>query len=354
MLQSLILSIVQTLFLVHPANLPYYFLLTTYIADAPRQMLSRDPATAQRIDKNGNAVWLEHRWLQEGVLDEEIVALSVHLKANGIRYVYPHLTPADRAGHLPSYSRNAARRFCKLLRTHSPEIRILPWVGGVQSGFQQMRPGTILLDSDLYRQTFADECIAMIHELGFDGIHLNVEPVESGDRRLLKWLDYLKTRLGETKILSVAGSKPSFFEGFNVSPLRAWDLDYYAQVAARCNQLVIMNYDTGIVHSLLYSVFVMEKTGAVLQRLKSERISCRVMLGIPTYDDAPRHRQSAENIASAVQGVSAALNGSYPGFENFEGLALYAYWTTDQNEWQDFQDLWISPVGAMHLPSEAP
>lgn len=344
MLQSLVLSIVQTLFLVHPANLPYYFLLTTYIADVPQQILSADAATEHRVDKGGNAVWLEHRWLQEGIPDEEIVSLSERLNANGIRYVYPHLTPADGDGHLPSFSRNAARRFCKLLRTQSPGIKILPWVGGVQSGFQQMRPGTIRLDSDLYRQTFANDCIAMIGELGFDGIHLNVEPVESGDRRLLEWLDYLKSRLGETKMLSVAGSKPSFFEGFNVSPLRAWDLDYYAQVAARCNQLVIMNYDTGIFHSLLYSVFVMEKTVAVLQRLKTERISCRVMLGVPTYDDAPRHRKSAENIPSAVQGVSAALNRSDPGFENFEGLALYAYWTTDENEWKDFQSLWLGKI----------
>lgn len=304
-------------------------------------MLSTDAGATARIDKGGNAVWLEHRWLQDGVPDEEIVALSGMLRENGIRYVYPHLTPADAEGRLPAYSRDAARRFCKLLRRQSPGIRILPWVGGVQYGFHQMRPGTIRLDSETYRRTFADDCIAMIRQLGLDGIHLNIEPVESGDPRLLAWLEYLKTRIGGTKILSVAGSKPSFFEGFNVSPLRSWDLDYYAQVAARCNQLVIMNYDTGIFHSLPYSLFVMEKTAAVLQRLKSERSSCRVMLGVPTYDDAPRHRQNVENIASAVQGLSAAFNRSELDVENFEGIALYAYWTTDQNEWKDFQDLWI-------------
>ena len=327
--------------MVHPANLPYYFLLTTYIADVPGQILAADSGGADRIDKSGNAVWLEHRWLQDGVPDEEIVALSGRLRANGIRYVYPHLTPSDADGHLPSYSRDAARRFCRLLRKQAPGIRILPWVGGVQVGFHQMRPGTIRLDSEVYRQAFAKDCIAMIRELGLDGIHLNVEPVESGDRRLLEWLDYLKTRLGERKILSVAGSKPSFFEGFNVSPLRSWDLDYYTQVASRCNQLVIMSYDTGISHSLLYSLFVMEKTGTYLQRLKSEGISCRLMVGVPTYDDAPRHRQDVENIASAVRGLSAAFNRSEIGIENFEGIAIYAYWTTDPNEWKDFQSLWL-------------
>ncbi len=344
MLQSLILSIAQTLFLVHPANIPYYFLLTTYIADVPQQILFANPDAVYQIDKNGNAVWLEHRWLQDGVPEMEIVALSVRLRENGIRYVYPHLTPADEEGRLPAYSPEAAKRFCRLLRRQSPGIKILPWVGGVQSGFHQMRPGTVRLESDVYLQKFSDECVAMIKGAEFDGIHLNVEPVESGDSRLLGWLDYLKIKLGGKKILSVAASKPSFFEGFNISPLRAWDLDYYAQVAAKCDQLVIMNYDTGIFHPFLYSLFVMEKTGAILRRLDTDRISCRVLLGVPTYDDAPRHQQSAENIVSAVRGLSATLSGAGLRTGNFEGLALYAYWTTDENEWQAFQSLWLGNI----------
>ena len=205
-----------------------------------------------------------------------------------------------------------------------------------------MRKGTISLDSEVYLQAFAGECIYLTGHLGFDGIHLNIEPVESGSRRLLEWLEYLKQRIGPEKILSVAAAKPSFIEGLNFSPLRSWDVAYYESVARHCDQVVVMSYDTGLSSAFLYSLFVFEKTSAILQRFSRAGLSTKLMLGIPTYGTAMPHEAKAENIPAAIQGLKAALSRSDVRKENFGGTALYAYWTTEEGEWQDFLNLWLN------------
>ena len=54
-------------------------------------------------------------------------------------------------------------------------------------------------------------------------------------------------------------------------------------------------------------------------------------LGIPAYEDAGAgyHYPNAENISSALRGISAADR-----HEDIDGIALYCEWEMDENKWQ--------------------
>lgn len=333
------IELLKLLIICHPAVLPYYVALTSGLPVSSGQLLlPQDPAVLEKVDRTRNAAWLEHRWLQDGVPDQEIVDLARELKQYEIGYVYPHLTPADPLGHLPQFSATALKRFVRILRREAPEIRILPWVGGVQKGYRQSRDGTVDLDSQEYLDRFTDSCANLVREFRLDGIHLNVEPVVSGDPRFVSWLHQIKQKLGDG-ILSVAAVKPVFFEGLNFSPLHAWDLSYFEAVGKECGQLAIMNYDTGIPSPMVYGLYTRLKTASLLQRFEEDGVQCKVLIGIPTYDDTRMHRTAAENIPAAISGVLSALSSGRT--KNFEGAAIYAFWTTDDAEWKAFSETWL-------------
>ncbi|HET6266325.1 MAG TPA: glycosyl hydrolase family 18 protein, partial [Acidobacteriota bacterium] len=259
------LVLLRFLFFSHPAMLPAYLLLTN-VPSTQEMALTEDPGVLRKVDRTKNAAWLEHRWFQPGVTQSDLDALSKRLAANKIHYLYPHLTPSDASGHLPQYSAESVRKFATKMRHDIPGIQILPWVGGIQKGYKQTSAGTLDFDSPAMRDAFAADCASFIEKYHLDGIHLNIEPVESGDARFVEWLGAIKKRIGDRKVLSVAAAKPSIFEGLNVAPLRAWDLDYFVSVGRKCDQLVIMNYDTSFNSQLLYSLFTEDKLTRLLTR----------------------------------------------------------------------------------------
>jgi hypothetical protein len=66
----------------------------------------------------------------------------------------------------------------------------------------------------------------------------------------------------------------------------------------------------------------------------------RVLIGIPTYEEfGLMHRQGVENTGNALAGVVAGLRGRAGG-GTFEGVALYAEWTTDPGEWEVYEKVW--------------
>ena len=63
-------------------------------------------------------------------------------------------------------------------------------------------------------------------------------------------------------------------------------------------------------------------------------------MGVPTYDDPSFvHRLSVETPQNALVGIVAGLRGLGAG-GTFEGIALYAEWTTDDREWEIYERTW--------------
>jgi glycosyl hydrolase family 18 (putative chitinase) len=285
-----------------------------------------------------NAVWLEHRWLEREHPPAEVEALVSGLASRGVAYVYPHLIPFNGSGRLPLHSREQMRAFLEVSRRVAPDMKILPWVGGLRVGWKRQRPGTVDLADLGQRQRIVAECRGLIDE-GFDGIHLNIEPVDDGNDDFLALLRALRPALGPGHALSVSAIRPAPF-AIPVAPNFVWGPEYYARVAALVDQMVIMAYDTAIPTAGLYRRYVAWATSSVTGSLFASHSRARVLLGVPTYDDTGfMHRAGVETPENALLGVVAGLRGLGAG-GTFEGVALYAEWTTDARDWAVYERVW--------------
>jgi hypothetical protein len=301
-----------------------------YIAYAPYGDTAAHPFNQDR-----NAVWLEHRWLEKPHSVEEMEQLFRFLDHHGIVYVYPHLIPFDSAGRLPLHNREQMRAFLASARQVAPNMKVLPWVGGLRVGYKRSRAGTLDLGDLGQRQRIVAECRGLMDE-GFDGIHLNVEPVANGDDDYLALLRALRAAVG-TGILSISATRPG-----PVAPAFApnffWTADYYARIADAADQVVLMTYDTALPTSSLYRRYVAYAASTVTADL-AQTHRTRVLVGIPTYDEyGLMHRKGVETPENALVGVVSGLRGRTGG--TFEGVALYAEWTTDPEDWAVYERVW--------------
>jgi hypothetical protein len=285
-----------------------------------------------------NAVWLEHRWLERPHSVEEMEALFARLRFRGIAYAYPHVIPFDAAGRLPPHDREQMRAFLAAARRAAPELRVLPWIGGLRKGWKRQRPGTIELADLAQRQRIVAEARGLVDE-GFDGVHLNVEPVDDGNDEFLALLRALRTAVGPGHVLSIAAIRPAPM-GLPRAPNFVWSPGYYARVAATVDQVVIMAYDTALPTPSLYRRYVRWAARSVAGALDASGSEARVLMGIPTYEPYGfMHRARVETPENALAGVVAGLRGLGAG-GTFEGVALYAEWTTDAAEWAAYERYW--------------
>jgi hypothetical protein len=285
-----------------------------------------------------NATWLEHRWLERAHPVEEMEALFEKLSARGFTYVYPHVIPFGPDGRLPPHSREQMRAFLGAARRVTPELRVLPWVGGLRVGYKRLREGTVNLSDLGQRQRIVAEVRGLVDE-GFDGVHLNVEPIYDGNVDFLALLRALRPALGPGRTLSLSATRPAPV-GLPVAPNFVWSPEYYARVAGAADQLVIMAYDTAIPTPPLYRRYLAWATAQVAGSLVASGADARVLMGVPTYEDHGfMHRSGVETLDNALLGVVAGLRGLGAG-GTFEGVALYAEWTTGEDDWAVYERVW--------------
>jgi hypothetical protein len=294
-------------------------------------------AAPHPFNQDRNAVWLEHRWLERAHGEREMEDLVSSLQARGVVYLYPHVIPFDREGKLPKHDREQMRRFLEVVRRLAPEMKVLPWVGGLRVGWRRTRVGTLDLSDLAQRQRIVAECRGLVDE-GFHGVHVNIEPVDDGNDDLLALLRSLRTAVGDSNVLSISAIKPGPMHLW-LAPNFFWTEGYYARVGELADQIVVMAYDTGIPTPSLYRRYLSYVASRSARSL-GPRSRARVLVGVPTYDAAGiMHRAGVENTENALLGIVAGLRGLGAG-GTFEGVALYAEWTTDEDEWETYDRLW--------------
>ena len=302
-----------------------------FVAFAPAGDVAPHPFNHDR-----NAVWLEHRWLEKTQAEDETVRLVRSLSQRGVAYAFPHLIPFSKEGGLPPHDREQMRRFLAIARREAPGLRILPWVGGLRVGYKRQRDGTIALADLVQRQRIVAECRGLIDE-GFDGVHLNVEPVPDGNVDFLALLRVLRTAVGPG-ILSVSAIRPGPIS-LPFAPNFFWTPAYYGRVAGVASQIVVMAYDTALPTAPAYRRYLAWSAETVSDALDESGSESRVLMGVPTY--GPRgimHREGVETPENAFAGIVAGLRGRSGG--TFEGVALYAEWTTSEEDWQVYERVW--------------
>ena len=174
---------------------------------------------------------------------------------------------------------------------------------------------------------------------GFDGVHVDVEPVDDGNDEYLALLRAMRTAVGKGHVLSVSAIRPAPV-GLPRAPNFAWSPSYYGRVAATVDQLVIMAYDTALPTASLYQRYVRWAARSVAGTLDASGSEARVLMGVPTYEPYTfMHRRGVETPENSLAGVVAGLRGLGAG-GTFEGVAIYAEWTTDEKEWAAYERQW--------------
>jgi hypothetical protein len=244
------------------------------------------------------------------------------LRSHHITDVFPHLCPADERGRLPETNPQQIETFLD----EFAGLRVMPWIGGPNGSQVRISDGK-------WRANFIKSILELLAaHPRLAGVHINIEPLRSGDTDFLALLDELRSVLPKDKLLSVAAYPPPTW--FQPSEEVHWSEDYFRQVARRSNQMVVMMYDTALQKPRLYQYLMAGWTGEVL----AWSGDTPVLLGVPTYNDpgVDYHNSEVENLENALLGIHRGL-ARRPLPANYQGVAIYCEWETDTNEWQYFE-----------------
>ena len=290
-----------------------------------------------RHDRHANGIWIGHGWLggDQWFIEnhktnqfarfrdpKRIEELAQKLRTHHITDVYPHLCPTEFDGSLPPIDAEQVERFLDIMHA----FRVMPWIGGPN--------GTnVRYNNPKWRTKFCKSIESLLNaHPRFAGIHLNIEPLTSGDKDFLLLLEEIRLLKPKGKVLSIAAYPPPT----RWHPYRDvhWDEEYFKAVAQEADQIAVMMYDTGLRVPKLYQKLMSDWTQQVLAWSENKP----VLLGLPTYDDADvdYHNPKVENLENALLGIHRGLSRQ-PLRTDYQGVAIYCEWETDEPKWEYFR-----------------
>jgi hypothetical protein len=94
---------------------------------------------------------------------------ATSLKRRRIRYAYIFSGPYQKDGHLPSFAFRAHVRDSILrIKKVNPELKVLSWIGGVESK-------TVLLESETWLAHSIQDTARLLKTMPFDRVHVDLE-----------------------------------------------------------------------------------------------------------------------------------------------------------------------------------
>lgn len=298
----------------------------------------------ESLNHGENGLWLRYTWYFGEKKESDYPALAARLKANGIRYAYFHVRFVLRNGDLKFRNLVQARELNRRVGELAPGVKRLAWVYAGNTRLD----GNIDLMNPSVRKRMVAEAVWLVQDCGFDGVQWDYEICSDGEPGLLRLLEETRAALPKGALLGAA--VPAWLP-FPMSSY-GWSEPYFAEVAKRCDQMALMVYDSGMYMPRSYVWLMREQCTRVTPVVARANPQCRVLLGIPTYTEgAISHNSRSENIRMALKGVREGM--ASPGADKsvFAGVALFADYTTDSQEWETFRRFWNKKGTADAVPS---
>lgn len=302
---------------------------------------------SQKTDQLSSAFWMEHAWSASTqsanaksanaktdadfqTLLSQITALST---GTPVKDLYFHTGSINEDG---SAATDLSIPTTRLAALSGLGITNYAWLGQVRA--------KINLEDPTVRAKIISSSTWLISQ-GFDGIHLDIEPVRKDDESFFTLLEELRAALPDTK-LSIATDEwqPHF-----ISQLMAWfyevDIESYwttgqiKRAADYADQIVIMTYDTNFKDPDLYTWWVEQQTVALSNILSSASIATptELLIGLPSYETGLNIDPDAENLQTGLAGLLRGLKNLRGNPNAITGYAIYAYWEIDAEEWSLLQ-----------------
>jgi spore germination protein YaaH len=144
-----------------------------------------------------------------------------------------------------------------------PKLRVEAWLGDVV--LPEKDPGLDLEQSAVRDRITASS--AQVLDLGFDGVHFDLEPVRSGSVGFLALLDQVRALTADRQaVFSIAAPQIDPLPGLHRAGIavadhgKYWSQDYFAAAARRVDQIAVMSYDTAMPIESLYGGYVAQQT----------------------------------------------------------------------------------------------
>lgn len=303
--------------------------------------------SARTGTRDRDALWLGHAWVDGRKTDADVATLAETLAGTGIKDLFVHTGPLADDGRLPAARYPRAAWFVNAVHRRLPGIRVQSWLGDL------VEPEAVglRLDDSRTRANVVDSANDVL-DRGFDGVHLDLEPVRSGSPGYLALLAAVHARTtARHALLSVSAPQldplPDLHDvGIALAHHdKWWSQRYFAAVARRVDQVAVMSYDTSMPWPSWYSGYVAQQTSLALQVTPP---GVELLMGLPAYwADNASHRGSAERVDAAIRGVRLGLSRTDLRRNAF-GVAIYVDFTATPADWAQYRADWcraaIPPV----------
>ncbi len=306
------------------------------------------------IDAKENATWIKSIFFRgfdpvtQKKLDiKDIESLAVRLKKNNIRYAYVFSGPFDRSGHLPKYvfSRQAEESITLLKKVY-PELKILPWIGGVQNK-------TIHLEKTEWVKVAIGDIEKLVKGLSVDGVHLDLEYVLYPEKKFNFKKISPKSYGGHWASfhISLRKSLPHVFlstvvvsSALGTTPWKyKHPFDEIKKISPDVDQISFMFYETSIHEMKIYRENLLEQLQQI-EKIKGElkENSPRCLLAIGTFDSEKKLQHyrdlHIENNVTTLNILKELEQKTPLEKPIIDGLAIYSEWETTDSEWKDLND----------------
>lgn len=263
------------------------------------------------------AFWMEHDWSNGTTKD--FSSLKEKVDDLNITDLYFHVGPLNADGSVA----NDLNIFKEGLDVLGPTN--YAWVGSIRN--------KIDLDNENVRARIILSSKWLLKN-GFDGIHLDIEPVLPSDTGFISLLQEMRAKLPDAKI-SVATDEwqPDLISKYYGS-LSYWTSNQIKEVAKYANQIVVMTYDTGFKDPNLYQWWVEQQTIATSNLVPD---NVELFIGIPSYNVGESFDPNAENVSTGLAGFLRGYNNIRTSIDRVKGIAVYSYWETDESEFKSLE-----------------
>ncbi len=301
-----------------------------------------------------NALWVGEEWTYETRTDDDMDQFVAHLRRHEIGTVYARISDLNFDGSWTGRPdmqnqfeevRPEVTRFAQQFKAAYPDVQLYGVIG-VQA---DLAASGYRLDEDRVQRVITDFSTQIVGSLGYDGVMLNIDPVWDGDDNFLAILRRVRGAIGDEKLLAIA--TPPDWTPLNadvptpslIAPGTVWDATYKQRIALiQPDQIVIRAYNSYLDNANDYTEWMAYQVQAYIEAIAPLEIGTNLIFGIPTYDDLPpAHDVAVENVASALNGIRRGLNAAGEAGAVVQGVAIYANWTTEPVEWEQFKAQWV-------------
>jgi hypothetical protein len=273
----------------------------------------------------------------EKLTDQILIDFALKLKRTQVSTVYIFAGPFQKTGHLPSYAlSDRARKSVATLKKIYPQLKILPWIGGVQDK-------TVFLNRDHWIKSSIQATARLIQSGFYDGVHIDFEYVLFPTRKASKihtktydaaWVSFyqkLREALPDVFISTVVAATPD--------GVRPWkhkqSLGEIKVISQWVDQIGFMFYETGLHDLESYRANLGQQLEQIQELKNALKKPPKYLLGVGAFKSENAFKDYRdlrfENLDTTLTTLKQLKNQA-------DGLALYCEWQASPSEWSQFSN----------------